>query len=62
MDTSDKVLEHPVELTDTELDSVSAGFRATTVSPIVVLEDDIERLVATILDDIEPGGPSRLKS
>ncbi|HTU54766.1 MAG TPA: hypothetical protein VMF62_12425 [Acetobacteraceae bacterium] len=54
MNTSDTVLDYPVELRDSELDTVSAGLKS--VSPIVVLEDDIKRLVATILSDLEPGG------
>ncbi len=56
MNTSDTILEHPVELRDSELDTVSAGLTTAKVSPIVALEDDIKRLVATILSDLEPGG------
>jgi hypothetical protein len=55
MNTSDTVLEHPVELADSDLDMVSAGAKVVTVSPIVALEDDIKRLVGTILSDLGLG-------
>ncbi len=59
MNTSDTILEHPVELADSELDQVSAGtMRLAPVSPIVALEDDIKRLVGTILSDVGIGRPS----
>jgi hypothetical protein len=51
MNTSDTVLAHPVELTGSDLDAVSAGL-ARAVSPIVALEDDIKSLVRTILSDV----------
>jgi hypothetical protein len=54
MNTSDTVFVQPVELADSDLDAVSAGFKS--VSPIVALEDDIKRLVGTVLSDLEPGG------
>ena len=55
MDTSDTVLEHPVELTDSDLDTVAAGFKTAPTSPIVALEDDIKSLVASILSDVGLG-------
>jgi hypothetical protein len=57
MDTSDTVLEHPVELTDSDLDTVAAGFKTTPTSPIAALEDDIKDLVQTILSDVGLGKP-----
>jgi hypothetical protein len=57
MNTSDTVLEHPVELRDSDLDAVSAGL--ASVSPIVALEDDIKRLVVTVLSDLGLGKSDR---
>jgi hypothetical protein len=59
MDTSDTILEHPVELADSELDMVSAGaMPIASRNPIVALEDDIKQLVGTILSDLGLGRPS----
>ncbi|HTU54767.1 MAG TPA: hypothetical protein VMF62_12430 [Acetobacteraceae bacterium] len=56
MNKSDTILEHPVELADSELDTVSAGtMRIGPASPIVALEDDIKRLVTSILSDLGLG-------
>ncbi len=51
MNTSDTVLEHPVELQDFELDTVSAGALRARES----LGAEITNLVETILSDVGIG-------
>jgi hypothetical protein len=62
MDTSDTFLVHPVELADSDLDMVSAGATLASANPIVALEDDLKRLVTTILSDFGLGRPATRKS
>ena len=54
MNTSDTVLEQPVELEDSELDTVSAGAKVERES----LGAEITNLVGTILSDVGIGEPS----
>ena len=57
MNTSDMVLEHPVELADFELDTASAAISAAPTSPIVAPRDDVKSLAASILFDLGRGRP-----
>lgn len=61
MTMSDTRIAQPVELTDAELDAVSAGLQAKApASPLAALRSDVKTLVTDILVDLGIEKPTRV--
>ena len=60
MTTSDTQFAQPAELTDAELDAVSAGLKMKSRSPLAELVAHIKQFDETLLADLGLGKPTRV--